>query len=277
MAADMMMAERVRQEDRDRYLTALFAPAARRDALLALYAFNLEIARIAELVSEPMIGEIRLAWWRESIAGLYAGMPRRHEVLDALGPVIAAHDLPEAEFQTVIDARAADLEDVPFATLDDLERYAEASAAPLMTLAARILGPWQPPAPLVAAAGAASALSGILRAVRFHAQAGRVLLPRDLLLAQGIDAHDLVNGQAGDDLRGVVRAVHGRAMARLGDFLAGAGTIPATARPAFLSLALVAADLKALAAADFDPFAPALSAPRPLRLWSLIRRGVFGW
>src|SRR5271157_5432659 len=61
----------VRRHDRDRFQTVLFAPAARREALFALYAFNYEIARVRESVTEPMIGQIRLEWWRESIAAAF--------------------------------------------------------------------------------------------------------------------------------------------------------------------------------------------------------------
>jgi phytoene synthase len=58
------VAELVRRHDRDRYMTALFAPAARREALFALYAFNYEIARVREAVTQPTLGQIRLQWWR---------------------------------------------------------------------------------------------------------------------------------------------------------------------------------------------------------------------
>src|ERR671936_425398 len=69
----------VRRHDRDRFQTALFAPAARREALFALYAFNYEIARVRERVREPILGRIRLEWWRETIAAAYEGGPvRRH-------------------------------------------------------------------------------------------------------------------------------------------------------------------------------------------------------
>jgi NADH dehydrogenase [ubiquinone] 1 alpha subcomplex assembly factor 6 len=57
----------VRRHDRDRFLTTLFAPAAERQALLALYAFNHEVAKTREVVSEPMLGRIRLQWWRDSL------------------------------------------------------------------------------------------------------------------------------------------------------------------------------------------------------------------
>src|SRR5689334_20676146 len=76
------LAALVRRHDRDRYQTALFAPADRRDALFALYAFNYEVARVRENVSQPMLGQIRLQWWREVIAASYAGAPaRRHEIV----------------------------------------------------------------------------------------------------------------------------------------------------------------------------------------------------
>src|SRR5215472_846603 len=82
----------VRQHDRDRFQTVLFAPAARREALFALYAFNCEIARVRESVTEPTLGRIRLQWWRENIAAAYEDGPvRDHDVVEALTDTIRAH------------------------------------------------------------------------------------------------------------------------------------------------------------------------------------------
>ena len=80
----------VRERDPDRYFSALFAPEERRRFLLALYAFNHELARIGETVREPMLGEIRLQWWRETLEGARAGRPRPHHVARALGETLAA-------------------------------------------------------------------------------------------------------------------------------------------------------------------------------------------
>src|SRR5579871_5951216 len=49
----------VREGDRDRWLASLFAPAAARRHLYALYAFSFEIARVREIVSDPLPGEVR--------------------------------------------------------------------------------------------------------------------------------------------------------------------------------------------------------------------------
>src|SRR5580698_1565700 len=100
----------VRHHDRDRFQTALFAPADRREALFALYAFNYEIARIREAVREEMLGRIRLQWWREIIEVAYAGRPpRRHDTVEVLAETINRYDLTQAHFERLIDAREADL------------------------------------------------------------------------------------------------------------------------------------------------------------------------
>jgi len=53
-------AELVRSHDFSRYASALFVPASQRRALLALYAFNVEVSRVHEQVSQPLPGEMRL-------------------------------------------------------------------------------------------------------------------------------------------------------------------------------------------------------------------------
>src|ERR1700722_19396499 len=78
------LAQSVRAADPDRYFSALFAPTPVRPLLLALYAFNAEVARVAETVREPMLGAIRLEWWRETAEGASKGTPRNHDVARGL-------------------------------------------------------------------------------------------------------------------------------------------------------------------------------------------------
>src|SRR5438552_11049966 len=120
----------VRRHDHDRFQTVLFAPAARREALFALYAFNYEIARVRESVTQPMPGQIRLEWWRENIAAAFAGGPVRHHiVVEPLTAAIRGLALSRANFDRLIDARETDLEDDPSESLADLEYYVEATSA----------------------------------------------------------------------------------------------------------------------------------------------------
>src|SRR6267154_6142791 len=103
------LAALVRHHDRDRYQTALFAPARRREALLALYAFNYEIARVRETVTQPMLGQIRLQWWRENIAAAFEGGPvRHHPVAEALTGSIRELPMTRNHFDRLINARETD-------------------------------------------------------------------------------------------------------------------------------------------------------------------------
>ena len=75
----------VRAADRDRYISALLAPADRRLDLMTLYAFDAELARIATTVSEPLLGEIRLQWWRDALAPLLTDAGRAATHLERTG------------------------------------------------------------------------------------------------------------------------------------------------------------------------------------------------
>src|SRR5262252_8120920 len=84
----------IRRVDLDRYLSALFAPERARRHLLALYAFNYEVAKTAESVTQPVAGQIRLQWWRDRIADIYHRAESDHPLTRELGITVAAHGLP---------------------------------------------------------------------------------------------------------------------------------------------------------------------------------------
>ena len=131
----------VRKADPDRWQAARFvADPVRRGELVALYALNDELARVAEQVSTPMIGDIRLAWWREGLEAAAAGGPvRAHPVLQALIP--AADRLDFGLLEAMVQARAADLEPEPFADEAALVAYIDGTAGALMAASARLLDP----------------------------------------------------------------------------------------------------------------------------------------
>jgi NADH dehydrogenase [ubiquinone] 1 alpha subcomplex assembly factor 6 len=251
----------VRTRDHDRFLTVLFAPAECREALFALYAFNYEIAKTREMVSEAALGQMRLQWWRDSIAAIYAGGPvRRHEVAEPLAAVIRAYDLTWEHFESLIDAREADLADAPPATLADLEAYAEASAAPLVLLALEVLGVKDEAAVSAGrAVGTAYALTGLLRAAAFHARARRIYLPADMLAAAGVEPHrTLFELKPDPRLAGIASAIADRARARLATARAFRHAVSRRARPALLPAVLAARSLKRLERAKYELLSPRL-------------------
>src|ERR1700704_5284940 len=103
----------VRAADKDRYLATLFAPADKRHALFALYAFNCEIAGVRDRAREPMPGEIRLQWWRDVLNGERAGEAAANPVAAALTDTLARCGLPVAPLLDLIEAHAFDLYDDP--------------------------------------------------------------------------------------------------------------------------------------------------------------------
>ena len=145
-----------------------------------------------ETVSEPMLGQIRLQWWRESIAAAFDGGPVRHHiVVEALTAVIRACALTRAHFDRLVDAREGDLGEVPWTSLAALEDYAEATSARLLYLALESLGVREPAANKAAFhIGIAYGLAGLLRAMPFQARAGRLIIPNDIAEQTQLDAND---------------------------------------------------------------------------------------
>jgi 15-cis-phytoene synthase len=184
----------VRRNDPDRFLTALFAPAERRETLLTLYAFNHELARAREVVSQPLLALMRLTWWREVVEGAQ----RHHEVATPLRAALDRGELDRAELLRLIDSREAEAEpSVP--SLAAWRSYLMESAGGVMVAAGRLLGAPEPEAlrPLGAAYGAA----GVLRSVAVLAAQGRCLLPEDVLATHGLSPEAVVSEPQSAPLR----------------------------------------------------------------------------
>ncbi len=268
----------MRRHDPDRFLCALFAPAPAREDLLALGAFNLELARVREQVSEPMLGRIRLQWWREALDGIYAGRPRRHAVAEALGAAVGRRRLDRALIERMIDAREADLDPDPPRDLAALESYAEATAGSLAALSLAALGA-DGEAARSAARGVALAwaLTGLLRACRFHAAQKRQYLPRAAMERHGALAGDLFALRPSPALSAVAREVADAARGHLAGARALRKDVPRAALPVLLPAALADRHLVALERAGFDPLAPGLARRPALAAWrvtaaALLRR-----
>ena len=179
-ALAVRLAHAVRAADPDRYFASLFAPAPARPYLHALYAFNHEVAHVAESVREPMLGAIRLEWWRETVEGAAKGAPRNHDVARGLAFLFADRGLRLASFEAIIAARAFDSSGEHFSDFMALEAYLDASGGGVMRLAAEILG-GDPN--LVREAALAYGMAGLLRSLAFHNRRHKLYLPLDLLAA----------------------------------------------------------------------------------------------
>jgi phytoene synthase len=266
----------LRAADKDRFLTTLFAPAERRDALFALYAFNLEIARVREVVREPVAGEIRLQWWSDVLGGAGRGEVTAHPVAAALLATTARYRLPPERFKELIDARRFDLYDEPMATLADLEAYADGASASLIALAAQILAVGDEPdiGALSHHAGRAHALAGLLAAFPVHAARGQLYIPLEILARHGADRQEAKGPPATLQLLAALAELRARARRHLGAAQELLATAAPAVTPALLPVALAGPTLARMERRGYDPFVPVAIAPwrRQWFIWRAWRR-----
>ena len=165
-------AEIVQRGDPDRFAAVMAAPTAARARLFPLYAFNLEVARAPWVSKEPIIGEMRLQWWRDVVA---EPAPRAHEVAGPFHALIQEAALPLAVIDRLIEARIHDVYGEPFADVAAFDAYLDDTAGGLMWLAAKACGGTDEPA--ARALGWAMGLANYLRAVPELEARGRQPLP----------------------------------------------------------------------------------------------------
>jgi phytoene synthase len=263
-------AELVRTADRDRYVATLFAPAEHRGALFALYAFNSEIARVRDLVREPLPGEIRLQWWSDVLRGERGGEAQANPIAAGLLASIARYRLPPDKLIDLVEARRFDLYDEPMATLGELETYASKTSSALFALAGQILSGTEA-GTIAAPAGEAYAIAGLLRALPLHAARRQLYLPHEVLNQHDVKMADIYAGQTSPGLNAAAAQLRNVARRHLAAVRERLPMLPREALPAFLPLALVGPALDRMDRSD--ALAPAELAPwrRQWLLWRAAR------
>ncbi|PJI43991.1 MAG: phytoene/squalene synthase family protein [Rhizobium sp.] len=267
----------LRDSDRDRYLASLLTPAAHRGAVAALYAFNAEIARIRDVVREPLPGEVRLQYWRDLLAGAAHGSTEANPTAAALLDAIRTHRLPIAALSGMIEARIFDLYDDPMETTAMFEGYAGETAAALVQLASLVLDPEAAArsADMAGHAGVAQAVAGALLLMPTHRARGQLYLPLEILSAVGLDRESFL---AGDDKVRVSAAIE--AFAGLGrDHLRkarAAGRPPRSLVPAYLPVSLSEPVLIAAQRRGAAILEGALRPPQWRRQLRMLRAAVTG-
>lgn len=261
----------MREADRDRYLAALFAPAERRDALFALYAFNVEISRVRDVAREPMPGEMRLQWWREVLSGEREGEGAANPVAAALMAAVKQYAIAPERLSAIVDAHTFDLYDDPLPTLDDLDNYAVMTQSALIDIAADMLGADRSKAMmLIRGAGIATTVAGVLTGLSRHAARGQLYIPLEVLARHGVGREDILARQDSEPLKAALAELRRHARRQLAAAQVDMEFAPAAILPALLPVALVGPMLRPMERRGYEPFdVPPLSLLR--RQWLLWR------
>ena len=264
-------AQQVRTYDYDRFFPAALAPGDVRRGLMALYAFNLEIASARERVSESLLGDIRLQWWRDAIGEIYDGSVRDHGVAEELAEAIRRFDLPKDSFDRILDGRAFDMDDDAPEDLGAFDNYIAATAGELTGLAFMVCGV-RDRREHALAIGSYWGGTGLLRAMPFHLPQRRVYLPKDLLRRAGVTVSRLADDPRRADISGIVRDL----AAHLTKTHRTISRVDKRLRPAAAYAALAKTYLRKLERAGFDVFAPGLEPSRTRRQVGILHAALTG-
>lgn len=264
-------ADLVRSHDFPRYAATLFAPAAERRALLALYAFNVEIVRVRDQVSQPLPGEIRFQWWTDLFSGLVHGSAEGNPVAAELLRAIRDFDLPVEPLSLLVDEHQFDLYNDPMPTMTALEGYLAATCSALFALAARIMGEASDASEHLARhAGLAQGIAQVIANLPGDSAHRQLFLPQQFLTSHGCGIEDVFAGKQTPNLNAVLDQLIGEARQHLATASSLLAQVPPSARAAFLPLSQARADLDRLSRPGRNPFAPQ-PVSRLRTLWTLWR------
>jgi phytoene synthase len=264
-------ADLVRAHDFSRYASTLFVPTAQRRALLAIYAFNVEISRVREQVSQPLPGEIRLQWWTDMLAGAAHGGVEGNPIAAEVLRAIQNWRLPVERLSRLIDEHQFDLYNDPMPTKAALEGYINDTSSALFLLGAAIAGVQSDEIDHLARhAGLALGMTRVMAALPLDASRRQLFVPLQLLESHGSGIEEVFAGKETPKLRAALDQLVGEARQHLKAAMALLANAPPQVRPVFLPLAMVARDLKRMSRADCDPFVPRVTS-RFRTLWTLWR------
>ena len=277
MSTAKIVAQEVQLHDRDRYVACLFSKRDIRDRLLALYAMNSQLQRIAEHVTEPQLGEIRLQWWRDSLSQVSEGQKTGHPVVDQIGECFEW----SAEFQRytteMIDARSFDVSGIQMPDHRALRTYLLKTEGSLLRLAAMSLDNSQEVKPaIIEAAAELYGYTKLMVNLPFHSARGLVFLPQDLCAQFNLAPDQLQMGRMSDELLALLEFLRKeceKLLRFVGDELDTADT---SVIDMYLPLALVPSYLEALERKGADMFQHPVGINPLKRLWRIWRMAQSG-
>ncbi len=264
-------ADLVRTHDFARYASTLFVPASQRRALLALYAFNVEISRVREQVSQPLPGEMRLQWWTDMLAGAGHGGVEGNPAAAELNLAIRDFRLPVERLSRLIDEHQFDLYNDPMPSMPALEGYIDGTSAALFSLAAGIAGRRSDEIEHLAHhAGLAQGIAHVIGGLPLDAARRQLFVPLPLLQQHGSSMEEVFAGKLTPGIRAALDQLIGEAKEHLKTAFVLLADTPPEVKPVFLPLALVRRTLERMSRAASDPFTPHATS-RFRTLWTLWR------
>ena len=205
MSPDEYCQQKTVQSGSSFYYSFLFLAPERRRAITALYAFCREVDDTVDECTDQSIARIKLSWWRNEVATMYAGKPT-HPVMQALQPHLAIYNLEQQHLQAIIDGMEMDLDQTRYLDYPAMQKYCWHVASVVGILSASIFGVTNPKTLEYAEKlGLAFQLTNIIRDVGEDARKGRIYLPINELQQHNVTAADLLNARHSDKFENLMR------------------------------------------------------------------------
>ncbi|KAI0248584.1 isoprenoid synthase domain-containing protein [Lactifluus subvellereus] len=261
----------VQKHDYEAYLVSQLYPAGKRKGYFAIKAFYDELAIVQDNVSNSIIGEMRMQFWRDAVRALADGRPPHHPIVLALHDIWQSANLPPYHMRRIVDARTEELKGLSHLTIDSLTAHAESTASTHYYLLLSLLGLSSETLSHAAShLGIAHCISTLLRALPYHTSKGRMVIPTEITARHGVVQEDVF--RKGPAAKGIDDAVFELAtiandhlVTARETFRDDAGKVPRVAMPVFGAGVPVASFLERLEAVNFNAFHPSLQ----LRSWKL--------
>ncbi|KAF8967161.1 isoprenoid synthase domain-containing protein [Flammula alnicola] len=268
----------VRKHDYDSFLNSYFYPRYAQNGYFAIKAFSTELAMVQDNVSNAMIGQMRMQFWRDAVKGISDGRPPKHPIALALDESSQTSKISAYHLKRIVDARDAEIQTSSFLTVDSLTSHAESTSSTVLYLLLSLLS--LPSSTLSHAAshlGTAQTFATLLRALPFHAKHGRMAIPAEITAKHGVSQEDVF--WHGPDARGIEDAVFefatiahdqlNTAREMLVNSEGSNGRVPGEAMPVFLAGVPVSNYLQRLEKAGFDAFDGKLQQRDGLLAWQM--------
>lgn len=259
------------------YMGMRILPAARRNAMFAIYAFCRDVDDIADGNQPDAQKKADLEAWRDRIENLYSGDRPEDLTARALAPAIREYGLQKTDFLEVIDGMEMDTgEGMCAPSWDRLQLYCDRVAGAVGLLSIRVFGDASEDAQRFAIAlGTALQLTNILRDLRDDARMGRLYLPAEQLAAAGIEARTPDAVLASPNLPHVCNAIAQIAMERYAEAAAALRVCNRRAlRPAVVMMEIYRRTLERMTAAGWRETETNVSIPKLEKLWITLRFGI---
>ncbi|MDX9737240.1 MAG: presqualene diphosphate synthase HpnD [Azonexus sp.] len=277
MTPDQYCQEKCASSGSSFYYSFLFLPPARRQAIMALYAFCREVDDVVDECNDPALASTKLAWWRMEVERI-ASKQATHPVGLALQAVSPKIEIAAARLNEIIDGMEMDLQQTRYLDFTGLSLYCYRVASVVGLLAAGIFGYRDAQTEKYAHdLGMAFQLTNIIRDVGEDARRGRIYLPIDELKQFNVPAADILNARYSDNFTALMQFQYQRAERYYQEALAH---LPAcdrkSQRPGLIMAAIYRTLLEEIRAENFQVLHQRISLPPTRKLWLAAKTWIKG-